>query len=183
MRSRVLVSLLSIAALWPAIAPVRTSAQSALENRLKAAIVSKLPQFVEWPAEATAGKASIDLCVLRDNPITDDLRALVAGQSVGGTPLAVRTIARDDDVAGCELLFVGSQELAAHRTLLTRAAAAPVLTVSDDASFLDQGGIIQLREVNNRFRFEINVAAARRTGLRISSQLLQLALAVRDGPS
>jgi hypothetical protein len=54
-----------------------------------------------------------------------------------------------------------------------------VLTVSDDAQFLEAGGMIQLREVRGRIRFEINLAGAEKAGLRMSSQLLQLALSVR----
>jgi hypothetical protein len=57
----------------------------------------------------------------------------------------------------------------------------PILTVGDDSRFLDEGGDIQLKIVAGRVRFEVNAAAASRVGLKISSQLLQLALAVRGG--
>jgi hypothetical protein len=58
-----------------------------------------------------------------------------------------------------------------------------VLTVSDDQKFLDQGGIVRLRQVDGRLRFDIDAGAARRAGLRISSQMLQLAATVRGGPA
>jgi hypothetical protein len=57
------------------------------------------------------------------------------------------------------------------------------LTVGDSDQFLNAGGIIVLRMVNRRVRFEVDVSAARDAGLRISPQLLDLALAVRGGPS
>jgi hypothetical protein len=43
--------------------------------------------------------------------------------------------------------------------------------------------MIALRVVNGRVRFDVNVDNARRAGLRISSQLLNLALTVRGGRS
>jgi hypothetical protein len=66
-----------------------------------------------------------------------------------------------------------------HRALLQTAASRPVLTVSDDPHFLDQGGIVQLRVVQGRLRFDIDAGAAKRVGLQISSQLLRLAVSVR----
>ena len=49
-------------------------------------------------------------------------------------------------------------------------------------SLVDDGGIVRLRSVDGRIRFDIDVAAAQRAGLRVSSQLLQLALTVRGRP-
>ena len=49
-------------------------------------------------------------------------------------------------------------------------------------TFIDEGGIVALRMINGRVRFDINVEAANQAGLRLSSQLLQLALSVRGGP-
>jgi hypothetical protein len=55
------------------------------------------------------------------------------------------------------------------------------LTVGDERGFVDEGGMIALRVVDGRVRFDVNVTAARRAGLRLSSQLLQLAMSVRGG--
>jgi hypothetical protein len=60
-------------------------------------------------------------------------------------------------------------------------ASQPVLTVGDSPRFLDEGGIVQLVRVGNHLRFNINVAAARRAGLRLSSHLLGLAENLRRG--
>jgi hypothetical protein len=50
-----------------------------------------------------------------------------------------------------------------------------VLTVADRPGFLEEGGVIELKLSGGRVRFDINLAAAREAGLRLSSQLLQLA--------
>ncbi|MDX1696889.1 MAG: YfiR family protein, partial [Thiohalobacterales bacterium] len=54
----------------------------------------------------------------------------------------------------------------------------PVLTVSDIESFTTRGGIIRLRMIDNRVRFDINTAVAGNAGLSISSKLLSLATSV-----
>ena len=158
--------------------------QSLTESRLKAAIVSKYPQFVEWPADALAGRSTLDLCVLplAQDSFGADLQELVAGETVNALQMTVRRINGDEELDGCHLLFLPGRLVPVRRSLLQRATARPILTVSDDPQFLDRGGIVRLRLVDGRMRFDVNVEVADKVGLRISSQLLQLALTVRGTP-
>ena len=57
----------------------------------------------------------------------------------------------------------------------------PILTVSDIKGFTAYGGIIQFKLVDNKVRFTINIDAATRAGLTISSKLLSLATVVQGG--
>ncbi len=52
---------------------------------------------------------------------------------------------------------------------------AHVLTVGETDRFAQSGGMINFVLEENRVRFEINVEAADRAGLKISSKLLELA--------
>jgi hypothetical protein len=65
---------------------------------------------------------------------------------------------------------------------LVSAQQTPVLTIGESTTFLDEGGLINLRLVDGRVRFDVNVDAANRVGVRFSSQLLRLALSVRGQP-
>jgi hypothetical protein len=49
-----------------------------------------------------------------------------------------------------------------------------VLTVGDTAGFAERGVLINLQRQDSRLGFEINLAQARRSGLRFSSKLLKL---------
>ncbi len=50
-----------------------------------------------------------------------------------------------------------------------------VLTVADTKGFLESGGIINFLMEDKKVRFEINVTAAKKSKLKISSKLLRLA--------
>ncbi|PYV15768.1 MAG: hypothetical protein DMG21_14080 [Acidobacteria bacterium] len=54
------------------------------------------------------------------------------------------------------------------------------LTVGESAGFAGLGGVINLTVEENKLRFEVNLDAAERAGLKISSKLLSLARIVRD---
>ena len=149
------------------------------ENRLKAAYISKIPQFVTWPATAWDGRDSIEICVGAPNPFGSELNELVADASSHGRRYAVRELKPNEPVNGCHVLFVGSSSARERDALLTKTSGLPILTIGDSADFLGQNGIVAFRVVEGRLRFAINLTAAQRAGLQISSQLLRLAVAVQ----
>jgi hypothetical protein len=167
-------SLVAVAGVTP------VAAQASFEMRLKAAVLTKLPQFVDWPPASLSARTQTVVCVLAPDPFGADLPDLLAGETLNGRPVVSRTISREDEVASCHVLFMSAASLAAHRRVFDAAVSGPVLTVSDDERFLDAGGIVQLRMVSGRVRFDVDTGAAQRAGLRVSSQLLQLALNVRS---
>jgi hypothetical protein len=151
------------------------------EYRLKAAFVYQFPQFVQWPSAAWRNAHAVQLCILEPNPFGSELEQLVRDQSLNGLPLLVKEIFGSDELAGCHVVFVGARSGDAS-SVLKATAGRPVLTVGEADHFLDSGGIIAMKTLDGKVRFEIHADNARKAGLRISSQLLSLALAVRGGP-
>ncbi len=150
-------------------------------DRLKAAFVVHLPQFVEWPAASHARRNSLEFCVSKLNPMGPALKAAVVGESFMGRPVVVRAIDADEPIGSCHVLFVSTPTGGSLNHLLFRASSLPILTIGEDQRFLDNRGIIRLRLIDGRVRFDVNTIAADRVGLRLSSQLLRLALEVRVG--
>jgi YfiR/HmsC-like len=74
---------------------------------------------------------------------------------------------------------IGKKELARNLEALQ---GQSVLTVGEDGGFTQFGGIINFVKEDNRVRFEVNVSAAERAGLKISSRLLALARIVKSLP-
>ena len=147
-----------------------TSAQEVpLEYQVKAVYLYNFAQFVEWPAGSADGPLLI--CVARPNPFRDLLAATVRGESIGGRRIEVRDIGDPD--GSCDVLFIPRSAPADAYLRSTR--STPTLTVGESEGFLRRGGIINFIREGANIRFEIDEAAARRAGLRISSRLLRLA--------
>lgn len=175
-------AVLAVAAcLWAAV--VITLDAQADEQVLKAAVVSKLPQFTVWPAETLTGRNEFELCVEQATPIATALTELVEGEMLEGRPMVVREIGRAIVPETCHVLVVSTSSAARRRALLASATVRPILTVGDADSFLDEGGIIRLRMSEGRVRFDISRHQADRVKLSFSSQLLRLASSVREGPA
>jgi len=85
------------------------------------------------------------------------------------------SIADVEDAAACHILFVSASEKDRLAEILNAVETLPILTVADMGEFASSGGIVALKEVKDRSRLEINVGAADKAGVKLSSKLLRLA--------
>lgn len=152
------------------------------EYQLKAAFLYSFTKYVQWP-EPASGKedAPLALCVLGEDPFGAYLDEAVAGETVRGRRITTRRLASAANAGGCHVLFVSGSEADHLPEILAALAGRSVLTVSDSDGFAEQGGIIGMIEKTNRIGLVINVAAAERARLTISSQLLKLGEIVGRG--
>jgi hypothetical protein len=170
---------LAVAAL--ASAAVHANAQELVtdEYQVKAAFLYNFAKFVEWPSGTPARSSSIAICVLGQNPFGRVLEDTVSGKTVDGKTFVVRRVSDGKSAAFCQILFVSSSERAHLESMLGELRAGHVLTVGETDTFIDEGGIINLKLDNGKVQIQINVNAADQAGVRISSKLLSLAQIIR----
>jgi hypothetical protein len=182
-RRLVLFSWLSLAVLALVFLTPRLAAQQAKpsEYAVKAAYLYNFARFVEWPAGvAAASKDSFIICVLGQDPFGPALDATLAGEKIDGKPVVAKRISKPQDSVGCRILFISPSEDARLKDILATVDKSGLLTVSDMAQFSRRGGMIQLVLDGSKVRFEVNVTNARAAGLTLSSELLKVAIAVRE---
>jgi len=171
--------MLGLAACCAAV-PVSLQAQDP-SYRIKAVFLYNFAQFVTWPESAFAdAQAPFVIGVLGADPFGAALDETVQGESIGGRRLEVRRYRSAVEVIGCQILFISSSEAGRLDEILKTLAGRPVLTVGESQDFANKGGMIRFVTTQNKIRFRINVAAAERSGLVISSKLLRLAEIVVD---
>jgi hypothetical protein len=155
-------------------APLRAQAP---EYDLKAAFLFNFAKFVEWPASAFAGeRAPLTICVYGEDPFGPALDAVVQNERVGERSLLVQRPDSVDDLDECHVLFIARSEKGRLGEVMEQIKGEPVLTVSDTDGFLRAGGVINFILEGSKVRFLIGQEAAQRSGLRISSKLMRLAV-------
>lgn len=156
-------------------APAVAAAEVPLEYAVKANYLYKFAPFVRWPPASMARGAPFTICLIGETGFGAVLDRAVRGQAVDGHAIAVRRVSSAAGLGNCQILFVG--RTAQSAAILRAAAAYPILTVTDHERGAG-GGMIDFILQRGRVRFAIDDAAARASGLQISSKLLGLALAV-----
>lgn len=168
----------SAAVLSLLLTPTALTAQTASAPALKAAFVYNFAKFTEWPADA-AKTGPLTICVLGDMLIADELDSTVKGRAIDGREVVV-VRAQSDALRACHVLYLSGFDARRWQQIIDDLKSAPVLTVSDADHFAEAGGIAGLFVDNGKMRFAVNVEAAKRARLQISSRLLSLAKLVKD---
>lgn len=147
------------------------------EYQIKAAFLYNFVKFVRWEDEGPA-PSPIRICVLGEDPFGPALDAL-RGKTARGRTVAVARVSVSEALRECQVAFISSSERDRVPQIVESLETAGVLTVGETEGFLGAGGVINFVPERNKIRFEINVGAAEKAGLRISSKLLNVAKAVR----
>jgi YfiR/HmsC-like len=149
---------------------------------VEAVYLYQFGKFVQWPASSPPND-KFQICVMGRDPFGPILDSTIAGEKIGDSPLQAARIAGIDGAKRCRILYLSPSEEPRVESMLHELGNAPILTVSDLPDFAARGGMIEFVVQDNRVRFDINVAAAKKAGLTISSDLLKVAAAVRGAPS
>lgn len=147
------------------------------ESAVKAAFLLNFTTFVEWPADALARSNAFVFGVYGDDAVAADLERLAAGRQVRGLPVVVRSARYVEPGERVHVAYIGGPNEVRVRELASR-LPGPVLVVSHADAGLDAGAVLNFVADNARIRFEASQRTAEQRGLRLSSRLLAVAMAV-----
>jgi hypothetical protein len=150
------------------------------ERSVMAAYIYRLITYVEWPVSVfPSADAPIVIGVVNADDIATELEQVVRGRTAQDRRLQVRRVAAGEVPSGVHALFLGGE--IAPRILKGAKALTErsVLTITGVEGGIDHGGVINFVRVDGRVRFEVNVGMAEKSGLRLSSRLLTVAMRVK----
>ncbi len=175
------VSCLSLYMILAGLLSVELQGQTANEYQVKAAFLYNFAKFVEWPPEATRDMDDqMTICIIGEDPFGSILDESIKGKTIGTHKMVIRRLKSGRDIKGCQIAFISSSEKNHLRPILKSLNGAAVLTVGDTEDFAQVGGVINLTLEETTIHFEVNLDAAERAGLKISSKLLSLAKIIHD---
>lgn len=158
-------------------ATAHAQAPSAGISEITAAFLINFVKFTEWPDDD--GTAPVLLCT-SDAGVAQAATSLIGRRAAGSRPIEVQRVALDLAPSRCAVLYVSGLDTKRMAVLISGLRGASVLTVGDAVDFARQGGVIRLFLQGDTMRFEINVTAAARANLRLSSKLLSLAVILKE---
>lgn len=153
--------------------PAMALADMPSEDSVKAGFVLNFAKYAEWPA-ASIGSGELKICWVGPQALSGKLAELGGGRAQN-LMVRARQTARPEEWRDCHLLFIPASETHRVDLVLRTLAQTPTLTISDSPNFIQAGGMIGLKMLDGRIRFDISQRAARQAGLTLSSRLLRLA--------
>jgi len=174
----------------------RAEAAPNKEQQIKAAFIYNFIKFVDWPEEKMAdSNEPIIIGIIGSKNFVKAVEPLIR-KKIKNRNISIKYFedyeklkkSQDDDdrqwnqkmesLKTCHLLMFcicDSVRIKDLSQIIKALKGSPVLTVGETAGFLEFGGIINFLMEDKKVRFEINVTAAKKNKLKISSKLLRLA--------
>jgi hypothetical protein len=152
-------------------------AKAPVEPHVKAAFLYNFVKFVEWSGDHAEGPVTV--CVAGSPAVAESLKTATQ-QRADERAIAVVQVSADAMPKACHVVYVADADEQVARRWLALLHGSTAFSVSDCERFATLGGIANFFVQDGRLRFAINVDAARRAGLRISSRMLALARIVRN---
>jgi hypothetical protein len=149
-------------------------------GHLKSLYIERFTRFIEWPADSLPRDRPFVLCILGSGDTATDLARVAPARPFKDRTCEVRRLQPGSDLQACHLIYMAGSERGRLTQLLGTVDGKPILTVSDSTGFAERGVLINLLQEGRYLRFEINLAAVKRSKLVFSSQLLRLARPVGE---
>lgn len=145
------------------------------EYIVKAGFIYNFTKFIKWPEDALfqeQGKFLIG--IWGDDPFGNILDTLAAKKKIQGHNLVIKRFSSLDEIETCHVLFVSSSEKNHLEEVLSKLSGSQVLIVGDTPGFAKRGVGINFYIKKNKVRIEFNKRALEKSGLKVSSQLLNV---------
>lgn len=153
------------------------------EYQIKALFLFNFAKYVDWPADAFQNESTpIVIGVVGQDSFGDNFQKITTGKSINGRPVLIKHVTNAEEYKTCHILFVSASEKDRLASILDAVKDSAVLTVGETDGFLSEEGIINLTKKANKVRLEINLKAAQKARLQLSSRLLTVADVVLGKP-
>lgn len=155
----------------------RAEPASLPEYKVKARIIRKLLDYLEWPNMETG--RPIVVAVLEPSPFEDHLVQELGNGLVRGRSVKFRLIRSIPQIDQCDVIFIPDTWEENLDRLLGGMKGKPIISISDTPGFASRGVIVNLAPAEGKTRLEVNLESLKRSGVTLSPQLLKFAIIVR----
>lgn len=144
------------------------------QNDIYAGFIFHFGKYVQWPANMQSGDFVVG--VVGNGAIKTKLDNLASTKNLNGRKIVVKKVKAATDLSGCNLVFIPNDESSMISVLKSAAKTNKVLLVSEGDGNLSKGSVFNFIEKDGKVRFEFDQAAADANGLKVSADLIKLAI-------
>lgn len=149
------------------------------EFEVKAAYLFRFADYIQWPDPPAVDHPFV-IAVMGNSDIERALAKLQPGHLINQQVVQILDVTRVEQLQTVRVLYVGAGHDAFLRAVIG-SEAQPLLIVTDEDQGLELGGMVNFVTIDNRVRFEVSLTAAERAHLKVSADLLSVAIRVNGG--
>ena len=133
-------------------------------------------KYIEWPSSYQNGNFVIG--VFGDSPVIENLEKMASVKKVGAQPIQVVKFNSVPEISKCHILFVPAGKSKELEEILIKTGNQATLVITEKPGLAKKGSAINFVLVNGRWKFEINNSVTASSNLKVSSELLKMAIVI-----
>ena len=145
------------------------------EFRIKGAFLFKFIKYTRWPTEHLPEGAPIQVVLAGPQPHLAEIESLLEGRKIRGHTIYVKRVKKAKDVRAPTVLFCAGLKPEEEAQLLESFGRKPILFVGNEEGSAVRGATMGFYSSDGKVRFAVNKQSAKKSKLKISSELLKLA--------
>ena len=150
------------------------------EEMVKLSYIYNFAKFVQWPEGHDDAGQSFVICGLGEGALHSGLHRLASEAKINNRTILVLLNPSQEKISDCHILYIDSSKEKLLETILSQVGNRPILTVGDTPGYGNRGVALNLFGQSGKIKFEVNMKSIRRSGLTVSSQLLELGKMVEE---
>lgn len=146
------------------------------ESNLKAAFIYNFTHFIEWDDDVFPNEFVIGVVgrSLMDKPLEE----IAKTRTVNDKKIVIKYFNTPEEIKKCNILFISKKTKIPLVEFLKIPALKKSLIISERDDYALKGAGINFVVKDNKLKFEVNTNAINNSGLKMSAQLLKLAIIV-----
>jgi YfiR/HmsC-like len=145
------------------------------EATLKAAFIYNFTKYIEWDEPDKA--ADFIIGIVGSSSISTPLERIAQTNNVKGRRILIRHYISPEAIGFCHILFIAGNQSVSLPSILEKAGKG-TLTVSEEPGYAKMGSAFNFILKNDKLKFEANLNAIYAANIKVSSQLLKLAILI-----
>ena len=144
-------------------------------DTVKSLFIYNFTKHINWPS---LPEQKFVIGVVGDTAFAEKLKVMVSGKKVSDKDISVAVV-EVDDASSCHLLFMCAEESWQLKKAISVIGDKNVLIVTEGRGLALKGSCINIIEIDEKMKFEINEKNIVKAGLKVSNQLLSLGIIVK----
>jgi hypothetical protein len=145
-------------------------------HKLQSVFIYTFTKNVMWPDGNDQG--DFEIAVLGDSPLFELLVEMSKTKKVGERAIKISQIQNVAEIKPCSILFVAAVKSNLLAEVLAKVNAQPTLIVTEGEGLGQKGSDINFITKEGKLAFELNQAAVNKRNLKISNNLVGLAILI-----
>jgi hypothetical protein len=141
---------------------------------MHAAMLYNFVKYIQWPTEAEGGDFVIG--VFGENDVFNTLKTRYDGKPKGNKKYVIKKLESPADAVSCAVVYMGKNKNREFDALKAATEGKSILIITDSNNLGKKGSCVNFREIDGKLKFEINQASIAAASLKVSSQLLSVAI-------